>query len=543
MSEANRDESMGQNAANDDEPNTLLSNFDWALGNDDEEQSGSHGHDKSHDRDRDDDAPTLVSSHEWPLASPSSPSAATPASAAPPAAEESPTTPLAQTDRDQGNLDQENPTEAVSQTSLLPQSDAAPTQVISDAPTIAADPIGATTPLPVNATPRRTTPIEGSYIADSPEMMPPAIPPEDVDESGIGGPASNGGEAGGKGKNHKRNVIIAVVVAIIAVAGLSVAGIMWWNARSHDEALKACTESAQEFQAAKAKWDKAVEQSAEAAKITEDQVADASTVTSLKDALAGTVPTVGECSATASAQELRQVAASAKTSADQLGDSADAVSQLAQKVTDSQAKKATDEAASGLQQAIDSAKELLNSEGAQQIEQSITQALQSAVDAANETLSQGKSAELLQNATSVLNAAVQKVKEAISAFQLSPAVLAAQYCPAAAGDYLSDPSTGAEAVALFGVEGKCEFMQQGQYYTFVKDSMKKNDDGSVTWSVAFDADRSQSDDGSDGFGYTTATLYPPQVSGAGEAANSTQYYRLAMNSTRFGAVVGWKSGQ
>ncbi|NEG55158.1 FIVAR domain-containing protein [Bifidobacterium platyrrhinorum] len=251
---------------------------------------------------------------------------------------------------------------------------------------------------------------------------------EDEPAGGAHGNGKGGEDAGSATKSRNRRPMVIAAVAAVAVIAV-VAGVFAFRHHQRqsaiDTALAACQQAADDESKADDALAAALKKATAAQKITADQVADATTLSKLKSAVAdaqGTV-TTHACTATLTAAELNDHAKANSELAGTLSDRAKAVVSATDAVTASQEKKNTADIATAkqsLQTAVNDAQTLLTTSQGAVADDSTRQTLQAAVDAANTLLKDSKpKLAALKKALADIQSATTAVNESMSSYTAS----------------------------------------------------------------------------------------------------------------------------
>lgn len=272
-------------------------------------------------------------------------------------------------------------------------------------------------PVAVDQPSTRTETAGGEQTVTLPPVSGNAENPLDLDELADSDSDSrrsaSGKRAGTAGK--KRIIIIAVVLAVVLVAGIG--GFMLWKGSQsgkRDDAVAACSRAAEQYNKARKALDAALKDAKSAQTITSAQVTDAATVQQLKQQVdnAGRFGEAQSCATSRSLTDLKNGAKFMQTKSDDMSRSAAAIRKAASAVNVSKTAKDFD----SLKDAVATAQDLLDSSNGNVDDESVRDALQQAIDAAN-TLIDGNSADdkAITNALSVLESASGKVQDAMNA--------------------------------------------------------------------------------------------------------------------------------
>lgn len=280
-------------------------------------------------------------------------------------------------------------------------------------------------------------------------------------------PPTNGvAPAVGRTTAFNPKFVIGGIAVVAAVAVLSAGGAFMWNNHQSDttraDKLVACQAAYKSYQDAADALKTAVSKSANAQKVTTDQVADAATVAALKKAVsnANSLNEVSACGESAGVDALTKQTADANTGADQAKELASSLTKAADAVTASQTKKTDadrDKVKQQLTTAVADAQTRLDNTLGAVADDATRQALQSAIDKANELLGQSKpDVKALQDASSALQTALDDVnnsaqeladQNAVAAQQAEAQRLAQQQAAAAAAAAAAQQKAAEDAAA------------------------------------------------------------------------------------------------
>ena len=255
--------------------------------------------------------------------------------------------------------------------------------------------------------------------------LPPAIEPVDGQEPGGGS-----GPAGRPRPKWLVPVIILVVVAVLAVAGLAV-----WKAssnRSHDQALASCSQAVRAVKGSEQQAEAASSTYLQAFAVKEDQVKDAKTVKDLAKAVGKAKHTQVQaftCKASMPAGDLQAMAGKAKRT-DGVYRSLD---KAAKAVLASRDEKSLEDAKTALNAKKDEASKLLSDSDGKVADNAVRDSLQQAISQAGSI--KGNKAKTYQDAVDALQSAIDQVNTSIqqksqAAQAAAPAAPARRSAPA-----------------------------------------------------------------------------------------------------------------
>lgn len=223
-------------------------------------------------------------------------------------------------------------------------------------------------------------------------------------------------------------LIVAIVAVVVIVIALAVGGFVYWNSlkndSAHSQALAACNTSNTAANDASEKLSQALDGSKKAQAVTSSQVADTSTVKSLKSAVeAGqNMDKVSKCSYMASASQLNSVAKKNTTLASAMKKQASTITAAAKAVTESQTKKAVDDAKKKLSAEVSTARTLLDQSAGAVTDDTTRTSLQDAINAANTALNKnGVTADELAKVLTALQNAEKSVQTSMQEYQAQQA--------------------------------------------------------------------------------------------------------------------------
>jgi hypothetical protein len=224
-------------------------------------------------------------------------------------------------------------------------------------------------------------------------------------------------------RSHIKQIIIAAVVLIIVVA-LAVGGNFLWRRHrdtvEYRQAMSACNAATGEYSKADADLAAVLRDTKPMQGLTPDQVADAKTVTTLRDAVskANSISVAAGCPASLSATALQSNAKDAKRLTAALRSSTDDITAAAKAVTASKAAKDAANAAAiqaNLRTATADAQTLLNNSLYSVADNSTRVTLETAIKTANTLLGQNKpDTAAMQNALTGLQTASDAVKSSMN---------------------------------------------------------------------------------------------------------------------------------
>ena len=199
-------------------------------------------------------------------------------------------------------------------------------------------------PVAVDQPSTRTETAGGEQTVTLPPVSGNAENPLDLDELADSDSDSrrsaSGKRAGTAGK--KRIIIIAVVLAVVLVAGIG--GFMLWKGSQsgkRDDAVAACSRAAEQYNKARKALDAALKDAKSAQTITSAQVTDAATVQQLKQQVdnAGRFGEAQSCATSRSLTDLKNGAKFMQTKSDDMSRSAAAIRKAASAVNVSKTAK------------------------------------------------------------------------------------------------------------------------------------------------------------------------------------------------------------
>ncbi|MCH3975161.1 MAG: FIVAR domain-containing protein [Bifidobacterium tibiigranuli] len=224
-------------------------------------------------------------------------------------------------------------------------------------------------------------------------------------------------------RSHVKQMVIAAIVLIVVVA-LAVGGNFLWRRHrdtvEYRQAMSACNAATGEYSKADADLAAVLRDTKPMQGLTPDQVADAKTVTTLRDAVskANSISVAAGCPASLSATALQSNAKDAKRLTAALRSSTDDITAAAKAVTASKAAKDAANAAAiqaNLKTATADAQTLLNNSLYSVADNSTRVALETAIKTANDLLGQNKpDAAAMQNALTGLQTASDAVKSSMN---------------------------------------------------------------------------------------------------------------------------------
>ena len=249
--------------------------------------------------------------------------------------------------------------------------------------------------------------------------LPPAIEPVDGQE-----PGSGSGPAGKPRPKWLVPVIILVVVAVLAVAGLAVWKVS--SARSHDQALASCSQAVRAVKGSEQRAEAASSSYLQAFAVKEDQVKDTKTVKDLAKAVGKAKHTqvqVFRCEASMSTGDLQAMAGKAKRTEDVYR----SLDKAAKAVLASRDAKSLEDAKTALNAKKDEASKLLSDSDGKVADNAVRDSLQQAISQAGSV--KGDKAKAYQDAAAALQSAMDQVNASIQ--QKSQADQAGQAAPPA----------------------------------------------------------------------------------------------------------------
>lgn len=207
-------------------------------------------------------------------------------------------------------------------------------------------------------------------------------------------------------------LIVTIVATVVIIIGLVIGGLVYWNSLkkddAHSTAMSQCLSSSDNYTKASEKLSKALENSKSVQAITDGQVADATTVSTLKSAVteANSIGKAASCNYIAPTASLSKSAKSNRALTAKLESSAKAVTTAAKAVTKSQEQKKIDTAKQKLQSAVSDAQQTLADSDGAVSDESTRDSLQKALDDANALLKQSnpKAADLEKSLTNLQDA-------------------------------------------------------------------------------------------------------------------------------------------
>ena len=249
--------------------------------------------------------------------------------------------------------------------------------------------------------------------------LPPAIGPADGQEPGGGS-----GPAGRPRPKWLVPVVILVIVAVLAVAGLAV-----WKAssnRSHDQALAQCSRQVRAVKDSEQQAEAASSSYLQAFAVKEDQVKDTKTVKDLAKAVGKAKHTQVQafrCEASMPTGDLQAMAGKAKRTDDVYR----SLDKAAKAVLASRDAKSLEDAKTALDGKKDEAAKLLGDSDGKVADNAVRDSLQQAISQAGSI--KGDKAKAYQDAADALQSAIDQVNASIQ--QKSQAGQAAQATPPA----------------------------------------------------------------------------------------------------------------
>ena len=218
-------------------------------------------------------------------------------------------------------------------------------------------------------------------------------------------------------------LIVTIVATVVIIISLVIGGLVYWNSLkkddAHSTAMSQCLSSSDNYTKASEKLSKALENSKSVQAITDGQVADAATVSTLKSAVteANSIGKAASCNYIAPTASLSKSAKSNRALTAKLESSAKAVTTAAKAVTKSQEQKKIDTAKQKLQSAVSDAQQTLADSDGAVSDESTRDSLQKALDDANALLKQSnpKAADLEKSLTN-LQDATKAVKSSMDDF-------------------------------------------------------------------------------------------------------------------------------
>lgn len=272
------------------------------------------------------------------------------------------------------------------------------------------------------------------------------LPPTTEQEDKAGQPESIQPENTGQKPDggRKRNRIIAIILALVAV--LCIGGVAWWMIARHQNqaAAQECTRSATRVVAARKNLEKAKTSAAETAKISGEQVSDATTVTALAKDLKAIPADLGPiaCTADDSTSNYQATIEKNTTTATRMENTSKAITADSKKVVDSKAAKDLKDAESGLDQKIQAAQGTLDSTAGKVSDDAVRQALQTEINAATTLKNDTKhTAKALNDEVAKLETASKSVSDAVAAKAAADQAAAAAAAAAASNTARSSGSS------------------------------------------------------------------------------------------------------
>ena len=254
--------------------------------------------------------------------------------------------------------------------------------------------------------------------------LPPAIGPVDGQEPGGGS-----GPAGKPRPKWLAPVVAAVVVAVLAAAGL--AGWKVYESHQHESAMTDCTQSVKAMQSSVKSAQATLARYRGAAGIQAGQVKDAKTVDAMHRAIktaGGIKPQVVVCEASMSTSDLHAAADKAGRASNRLKGIDRYYAKAGKAVLASRDAKSLDDAKTALNAKKDEASKLLSDSDGKVADNAVRDSLQQAIGQAGSI--KGDKAEAYQDAADALQSAMDQVNTSIQ--QKSQAAQAAPPAQAAA---------------------------------------------------------------------------------------------------------------
>jgi hypothetical protein len=224
-------------------------------------------------------------------------------------------------------------------------------------------------------------------------------------------------------RSHVKQIIIAAVVLIVVVALAMGGAYMWRQHRDtveYRQAMDACNAATSAYTKADADLGTVLRNTKPMQSLTPDQVADANTLTKLRDAVsrANSISVAADCPASLSATALQSNAKGAKGLASELRSSTSDITAAAKAVTASKAAKDAANAAAiqaNLKTTTADAQTLLGNSLYSVADNSTRVALENAIKSANDLLGQDKpDTSAMQNALTGLQTAGDAVKSSMN---------------------------------------------------------------------------------------------------------------------------------
>lgn len=244
--------------------------------------------------------------------------------------------------------------------------------------------------------------------------LPPAIEPVDGQEPG--------GGSGPAGKPRPKWLVPVIVVVVVAV--LAAAGLIAWRvsaARSHDRALAQCSRQVRAVKGSEQRAEAASSSYLQAVAVKEDQVKDAKTVKDLAKAVGKAKHTQAQafrCEASMPTGDLQAMAGKAK----KMDDVYRSLDKASKAVLASRDAKSLDDARKALNAKKDEASKLLGDSDGKVADNAVRDSLQQAISQAGGI--KGDKAKAYQDAAGALQSAMDQVNASIQ--QKSQADQAAQ---------------------------------------------------------------------------------------------------------------------
>lgn len=242
-----------------------------------------------------------------------------------------------------------------------------------------------------------------------------------VDDPGAPDPvsATRSVERGGIPKT-----VVVTLAVILAIAVFVACGMFVWRIRSNREdqqlyssALSSCNKAYTQYTDAKKALDKALSDSKTAQSVTSDQVADAATVTTLKQAIsdANALQAPAECKESLAAAQLTTNAKAAKEAAKTAKSATSTITSAVKSVNDSKSAKTEAASKQSLQDKVTEAQTTLDNSLGMVADETTRDALQTAIDSANTLLQQNDpDQKSLQTAVTTLQTAMDNVNASIA---------------------------------------------------------------------------------------------------------------------------------
>ena len=218
--------------------------------------------------------------------------------------------------------------------------------------------------------------------------------------------------------------VVVTLAVILAIAVFVACGMFVWRIRSNREdqqlyssALSSCNKAYTQYTDAKKALDKALSDSKTAQSVTSDQVADAATVNTLKQAIsdANALQAPAECKESLAAAQLTTNAKAAKEAAKTAKSATSTITSAVKSVNDSKSAKTEAASKQSLQDKVTEAQTTLDNSLGMVADETTRDALQTAIDSANTLLQQNDpDQKSLQTAVTTLQTAIDNVNASIA---------------------------------------------------------------------------------------------------------------------------------